>query len=259
MKTTLMFLLLIFLSFSAAVFAQDDGDSETPICKQPFSTKFDEFEYTNLESAKEKLDLFGLQIKNLNARAVIIGYGGRTTEGNQGRSIAADIEDYISNKFDFPRFTRIAYWNGGHREKPFVELFIKPDNCSSDPEKSPTLKLDEVTYKEETDFFGKDFSQKSIEEMKKLLTYKVDPPYPAAARAVRASGLVLLFVVVDEKGSVIKTQAIDGHPLLRQASENAVKQWKYQIQKEENKPIKFGGKVIIDFDEIAKNNPLTIY
>lgn len=251
MKTVLFFLLMIFLSFSSALFAQDD-DSETPICKQPFSSKFDEFEYTSLEAAKEKLDLFGLQIKNLNARAVIIGYGGRTTEGNQGRSIAAEIENYLTDNFQFTKYYTISAWDGGHREKSFIELFIKPDNCSTDPEKSPTLNLDEVTYKEETEFFTKDISRKTIDEMKKLLISLADPIYPPAAKAVRARGSVLLFVTVDEKGNVIKTKTIDGHPLLYRASEEAVKNWKFQIQKENKIPIKFGGKILIDWDEIAE-------
>ncbi len=44
------------------------------------------------------------------------------------------------------------------------------------------------------------------------------PPYPAAARAVRASGAVSIQVLIDENGDVFSARAVSGHPLLRSAS-----------------------------------------
>ena len=44
------------------------------------------------------------------------------------------------------------------------------------------------------------------------------PPYPAAARAIRASGAVNIQVLIDTDGSVFSADAVSGHPLLRQAS-----------------------------------------
>mgnify|MGYP001193067004 CR=1 FL=1 len=254
MRISILFLLTVILIFAYSVFAQDE-DSEIPTCAQPFSTKFDEFEFTDLKSAKENLDLYGLQIKNQNAFGIVIGYGGRLTEANQGRSIAFQIETYLTEKFNFYKYVTISAKSGGHREKPFVELYIQPQRCSSAPDVSSSIPLDEVTFKEESDFFSKDISRKSIDEMEKLLISKVEPPFPAAARAVRAGGKVLLLVVVDEEGNVTNVRDIEGHPLLCAASETAVRKWKYQILKVNNKPVKFGGKVIIDFDEIARNLP----
>lgn len=254
MKTTLFFLLLIFTSLSTVVSAQD-ADSETPICRQPISSKFDEFEYTKLENVKEKLDVYGLQLKNQKAYAVIIGYGGKETEADQGRSIASNVEKYLRENFNLPPYAAISVRNGGNREKPSVELFIKPENCSSEPEPSPTLKLDEITFKEEKEFFTKDISGKSVDELNKLIAKKSDPDYPMAARAVRAGGTVLLLVTVDENGNVANTKVLEGHPLLRAAATAAVKNWKYKILKENNKPVKFGGRIVIDFDKIAENLP----
>ncbi|HQU84857.1 MAG TPA: energy transducer TonB [Pyrinomonadaceae bacterium] len=258
MKATISFLVFTIL-FGANVIIAQEKNSQKPICKQPFSVKFDEFEYTNLNDVKEKLDLFGLQLKNLKAKGIIIGYGGKTTKAKEGLSIASELNNYLVEKFEFPKYEIISNRRGGHRENPSIELFIKPENCSAEPQYSPTLSMDEVIYKEESDFFPKDVSRKSLNELNQLLIYKVAPPFPAAARAVNAGGKVLLFVIIDEKGNVIKANSIDGHPLLTVASEQAVRNWKYQIQTENNKPVKFGGKVIIDFDEIAKNLPeLTI-
>lgn len=47
------------------------------------------------------------------------------------------------------------------------------------------------------------------------------PPYPPAARAVRASGAVSIQVLIDEDGQIFSASAISGHPLLRAAARNA--------------------------------------
>ena len=49
------------------------------------------------------------------------------------------------------------------------------------------------------------------------------PPYPPAARAVRASGAVTVQVLVDEGGRVASATAISGHPLLRSAAVEAAR------------------------------------
>lgn len=49
------------------------------------------------------------------------------------------------------------------------------------------------------------------------------PEYPPAARAVRAAGAVTVQVMVDTDGRVISVSAVSGHPLLRQAAENAAR------------------------------------
>lgn len=241
---------VIFIFFSFG-FAQEKSEEIKPICEQPFSSQFDEFEFTTLEDAKERLDLYGLQIKNLNATGVIIGYGGKITESNQGRLIAYKIEEYLTDKFKFYKYVTISAREGGHREKPTVELFIKPQRCSENPESSPTLNYDEVSYKEEDSFFAKDMFRKNSNDLESLLKNQTEPNYPPAAKAVRARGKVLVLIIVDEKGNVIKATAINGHPLLRASSESAIKNWKYRTIIENNKPVKFGGKVVIDWDVIA--------
>ena len=51
------------------------------------------------------------------------------------------------------------------------------------------------------------------------------PKYPAAARAVRASGTVDVNLKIDKIGKVISAEAVSGHPLLRKACELAAKEW----------------------------------
>jgi hypothetical protein len=53
------------------------------------------------------------------------------------------------------------------------------------------------------------------------------PLYPAAARAVRAIGDVVVYVTVDSDGRVLTASAQNGHPLLRKASEKAASESKF--------------------------------
>lgn len=59
------------------------------------------------------------------------------------------------------------------------------------------------------------------------LIKKIDPVFPELAKRARISGSVVLLVTVDEEGNVSEINVEQGHPLLRDAAVQAVKQWKY--------------------------------
>lgn len=75
----------------------------------------------------------------------------------------------------------------------------------------------------------------------------VKPPYPAAARAVRASGAVNVQVTIDEYGNVISAQAISGHPLLRAAAVKAARESKFAPTLLEGQPVKVIGVIVYNF------------
>ena len=54
------------------------------------------------------------------------------------------------------------------------------------------------------------------------------PVYPTIARQARISGTVELQAVIGPDGHVLQLTVLSGHPLLRQASLDAVKQWVYE-------------------------------
>lgn len=78
------------------------------------------------------------------------------------------------------------------------------------------------------------------------------PKYPAAARAVRASGSVEVKVTIDKSGKPVSAKAISGHPLLRQSAEIATINFLFE-------PIEFEQReliltyVFINFLEKQKN------
>lgn len=85
------------------------------------------------------------------------------------------------------------------------------------------------------------------------------PTYPAAASSVRASGSVNIQVTIDENGNVISAQAVSGHPLLRQASEEAARNSKFKPTLISGKPVQTTGIIVYNFQNgsstVVQNSP----
>lgn len=73
------------------------------------------------------------------------------------------------------------------------------------------------------------------------------PPYPPAARAVRASGAVTVQVLIDESGSVVSATAVSGHPLLRAAAVQAARSARFSPTQLSGQPVKVSGVITYNF------------
>jgi len=60
------------------------------------------------------------------------------------------------------------------------------------------------------------------------LIKKVEPVYPQVALKARITGVVIVNATTDVYGKVADAKIISGHPLLRQAAYDAVRQWVYE-------------------------------
>ncbi len=69
----------------------------------------------------------------------------------------------------------------------------------------------------------------STEKPYPKITKLAKPPYPAAARAVRAIGEVVVEVKIDREGKVAEAKAVSGHPLLRKVSADAARQSLFEV------------------------------
>jgi outer membrane biosynthesis protein TonB len=78
-------------------------------------------------------------------------------------------------------------------------------------------------------------------------TYLPKPAYPRAASVVKASGAVLVQVLIDEIGRVVSAEAISGHPLLRAASVNAAREAKFGQTRLQGMPVQVSGIVTYNF------------
>ena len=73
------------------------------------------------------------------------------------------------------------------------------------------------------------------------------PTYPPAAKSARASGLVTVEVVIDEKGKVIAAKATSGHTLLREVAEQAAKGARFSPTLLSGQPVKVSGEINYNF------------
>lgn len=73
------------------------------------------------------------------------------------------------------------------------------------------------------------------------------PIYPAAARAIRATGAVNVQVTIDEDGEVVAANAVSGHPLLRQAAEKAAIESKFAPTMLRGQPVRITGIIVYNF------------
>ncbi len=74
----------------------------------------------------------------------------------------------------------------------------------------------------------------STDETKRKVKTKVAPSYPELAKRMSVTGKVKIEVIIAPDGHVKSTKAIGGHPLLVQACQDAVKEWKFLPAPEES-------------------------
>ena len=81
-------------------------------------------------------------------------------------------------------------------------------------------------------------SQQSAETSRKVVR-KVDPAYPQMAKRINLGGTVKLVALVAPDGGVKKVETVGGSPLLVQAAESALTQWKYAPGAESRETVEF--------------------
>ena len=70
-------------------------------------------------------------------------------------------------------------------------------------------------------------AQEPSETIRKIVT-KVVPQYPSLARSMRIQGVVRADVLGAPSGKVTSIEVKGGHPLLAQAAQDALRQWKWE-------------------------------
>lgn len=80
-----------------------------------------------------------------------------------------------------------------------------------------------------------------------LLTHKVQPQYPALAKAAHIQGTVVLHAVIGKDGKVQNLQVVSGHPMLTAAAIGAVKQWRYKPYMLNGQPVEIDTNITVNF------------
>jgi TonB family protein len=83
--------------------------------------------------------------------------------------------------------------------------------------------------------------------MEKLVTHRVDPDYPAAARPAKMQGVIVLDVVVGSDGSVVDVRALNGPEVLAQAAVEALRWWRFEPYRIDGKAMVVETTVAVEF------------
>src|SRR5947207_15203869 len=77
----------------------------------------------------------------------------------------------------------------------------------------------------------------STDESKRKVKTKTAPLYPELARRMNVTGKVKIEVVITADGRVKSTRVVGGHPLLVQACQDGVKEWKLATAPDETREV----------------------
>lgn len=84
-------------------------------------------------------------------------------------------------------------------------------------------------------------------EMEHLLTHKVDPIYPEAAKETKAQGMVVLDAVIGPDGTVRDLRPVSGPDVLESAALDAVRWWRFEPYRLNGKPVEVETTVAVEF------------
>ena len=85
----------------------------------------------------------------------------------------------------------------------------------------------------------------TVQETK--VSFQPAPVYPPVAKAARVEGIVRLSAVIDRNGNIAELKLISGHPLLVQASMDAVSKWRYQPTLVNGEPVEVATEIDVRF------------
>jgi periplasmic protein TonB len=80
-----------------------------------------------------------------------------------------------------------------------------------------------------------------------MLIHRVDPLYPAIARANRIQGQVTLDAIISKEGTIENLRAVSGQPMLVPAALDAVRQWRYRPYLLNGSPVEVETHITVNF------------
>jgi TonB family protein len=83
--------------------------------------------------------------------------------------------------------------------------------------------------------------------MEKLVTHRVDPDYPEAARADNLHGVIVLDVIVGQDGSVTYIHPLNGPDILAHAATDAMRWWRFEPYRVDGRPVVVETTVAVEF------------
>jgi TonB family protein len=85
------------------------------------------------------------------------------------------------------------------------------------------------------------------EVMEKLVTHRVDPDYPAAARPDKLQAVIVLDLIVGRDGRVVEVHALNGPEILAQSATEALRWWRFEPYRVDGEPVVAETTVAVEF------------
>ena len=86
------------------------------------------------------------------------------------------------------------------------------------------------------------------------LLRRVDPVYPAAARANRIQGPVVLEATIGKHGFLRHIRVLSGDPLLADSVLDAVRGWRYRPRTVRGRAVESQTRIVVNFQLLAPGN-----
>jgi len=88
---------------------------------------------------------------------------------------------------------------------------------------------------------------REVGSLLEMATQKVNPSYPQTAKMAHITGLVTVYLEIDENGVVKAVNSTNGPQLLRQAAEDAARRWKFRPMIVGGQPVRVQGFINFNF------------
>jgi protein TonB len=121
---------------------------------------------------------------------------------------------------------------------------VPPAAAPTQPVPAPTPAARKPAFTVQTEITRVQISGETLES---YVIRKVPAVYPLLARQARIEGMVVLSIVVDEKGEVQDVKAISGPPLLARSAEDALRHWRFKPIIIDGKPTQVESRVGMNF------------
>ena len=131
---------------------------------------------------------------------------------------------------------------------PFREREVKPtQTTATTSNEKPPIIVSNTPKTELPTPVANDGSPLNVGSLIDYATRQAPPVYPAAAKSVRATGIVKVEVTINEAGEVAEVNKTSGPSMLQGAARDAIRKWRFRPFMRDGQPVRANGFISFNF------------